>query len=203
MAGLDRAAACALGRRYGQLAVFELTADEVRVVRCADGSSCRTRRTRRHTKTAHRGRTVASTTVEAVDVDRQIELLTAGAVDVISEAELRTKIERGAPLRVKLGIDPTASDIHLGFAVVLRRLRLFQDSVTRPCSSSATSPRWSATRRGSRRPDPRLTQGRSRRPRRELRRADRRASSTRRPSASRSCATPSGSRRSTWRTCCG
>ena len=62
-----------------------------------------------------------------MDVDRQLELLTAGAVDVISEAELRKKLERGAPLRVKLGIDPTASDIHLGFAVVLRRLRLFQD----------------------------------------------------------------------------
>jgi tyrosyl-tRNA synthetase len=62
-----------------------------------------------------------------VDVDRQLRMLTANAVDVISEAELRKKIERGAPLRVKLGIDPTASDIHLGFAVVLRRLRLFQD----------------------------------------------------------------------------
>jgi tyrosyl-tRNA synthetase len=62
-----------------------------------------------------------------VDVDRQLELLTANAVDVISEAELRTKLERGVPLRVKLGIDPTSSDIHLGFAVVLRRLRLFQD----------------------------------------------------------------------------
>ena len=62
-----------------------------------------------------------------MDVDRQVRLLTANAVDVISEAELRTKLERGAPLRVKLGIDPTASDIHLGFAVVLRRLRLFQD----------------------------------------------------------------------------
>jgi len=62
-----------------------------------------------------------------VDVDRQLRLLTANAVDVISEPELRKKIERGAPLRVKLGIDPTASDIHLGFAVVLRRLRLFQD----------------------------------------------------------------------------
>jgi tyrosyl-tRNA synthetase len=62
-----------------------------------------------------------------VDIDRQIELLTAGAVDVISEAELRAKLDRGRPLRVKLGIDPTASDIHLGFAVVLRRLRLFQD----------------------------------------------------------------------------
>ena len=62
-----------------------------------------------------------------MDVDRQLELLTAGAVDVISPAELRKKLERGEPLRVKLGIDPTASDIHLGFAVVLRRLRLFQD----------------------------------------------------------------------------
>src|SRR3954449_711168 len=66
-------------------------------------------------------------TVPAVDVDRQLQLLTANAVDVISEAELRTKIERGVPMRVKLGIDPTASDIHLGFAVVLRRLRTFQD----------------------------------------------------------------------------
>ncbi|MGO9873683.1 MAG: tyrosine--tRNA ligase [Acidimicrobiia bacterium] len=62
-----------------------------------------------------------------MDVDRQIELLTAGAVDVISDADLRAKLEHGRPLRVKLGIDPTAADIHLGFAVVLRRLRLFQD----------------------------------------------------------------------------
>jgi tyrosyl-tRNA synthetase len=62
-----------------------------------------------------------------VDVDRQVELLTAGAVDVISEDELRKKLATGRPLRVKLGIDPTASDLHLGFAVVLRRLRLFQD----------------------------------------------------------------------------
>jgi tyrosyl-tRNA synthetase len=62
-----------------------------------------------------------------VDADRQLELLTAGAVDVISPGELRKKLERGTPLRIKLGIDPTASDIHLGFAVVLRRLRLFQD----------------------------------------------------------------------------
>jgi tyrosyl-tRNA synthetase len=62
-----------------------------------------------------------------VDVDRRVELLTAGAVDVISEDELRKKLATGRPLRVKLGIDPTASDLHLGFAVVLRRLRLFQD----------------------------------------------------------------------------
>ena len=62
-----------------------------------------------------------------VDVDRQVELLTAGAVDVISPDELGKKLATGRPLRVKLGIDPTASDLHLGFAVVLRRLRLFQD----------------------------------------------------------------------------
>jgi tyrosyl-tRNA synthetase len=70
---------------------------------------------------------VAFVTVPAVDVDRQLRLLTANAVDVISEPELRKKIERGKPLRVKLGVDPTASDITLGFAVVARRLRLFQD----------------------------------------------------------------------------
>jgi tyrosyl-tRNA synthetase len=63
----------------------------------------------------------------AGNVDEQLRVLTAGAVDVITEAELRRKLERGAPLRAKLGIDPTASDIHLGFAVVLRKLRQFQE----------------------------------------------------------------------------
>jgi tyrosyl-tRNA synthetase len=46
---------------------------------------------------------------------------------LINEAELRRKLALGRPLRVKLGIDPTASDIHLGFAVVLRKLRQFQE----------------------------------------------------------------------------
>jgi tyrosyl-tRNA synthetase len=46
---------------------------------------------------------------------------------LISEAELERKLAKGRPLRVKLGIDPTASDIHLGFAVVLRKLRQFQE----------------------------------------------------------------------------
>ena len=62
-----------------------------------------------------------------MDVDRQLRILTANAVDVISEPELRKKIERGEPLRVKFGIDPTASDLHLGHAVPIRRLRMFQD----------------------------------------------------------------------------
>ena len=60
-------------------------------------------------------------------VDEQMRVLGAGAVDLITEADLRRKLGRGTPLRVKLGIDPTASDIHLGFAVVLRKLRQFQD----------------------------------------------------------------------------
>jgi tyrosyl-tRNA synthetase len=60
-------------------------------------------------------------------VDDDLRQLCAGAVDVVTEAGLADKLRRGAPLRVKLGIDPTASDLHLGFAVVLRKLRQFQD----------------------------------------------------------------------------
>ena len=62
-----------------------------------------------------------------MDVDEAVGLLSAGAVNLITEGELRAKLARGRALRVKLGIDPTASDIHLGFAVVLRKLRQFQD----------------------------------------------------------------------------
>ncbi len=57
----------------------------------------------------------------------QLRVLGAGAVDLITEADLTRKLARQTPLRVKLGIDPTASDIHLGFAVVLRKLRQFQE----------------------------------------------------------------------------
>ena len=52
--------------------------------------------------------------------------LTRNAVDVLPAGELERKLARGRPLRVKLGIDPTGPDIHLGFAVVLRRLAAFQ-----------------------------------------------------------------------------
>ena len=54
--------------------------------------------------------------------------LTRHAVDVLPEGALEAKLELGRPLRVKLGIDPTGPDIHIGFAVVLRRLRAFQDA---------------------------------------------------------------------------
>jgi tyrosyl-tRNA synthetase len=60
-------------------------------------------------------------------LDRQLELLLSGAAKVIPQAELVPKLESGRPLRVKLGIDPSAPDLHLGHAVVLRKLRRFQD----------------------------------------------------------------------------
>lgn len=50
-----------------------------------------------------------------------------GVDAVIPEEELKEKLKEGRPLRIKLGIDPTAPEIHLGFAVVLRKLRQFQD----------------------------------------------------------------------------
>jgi tyrosyl-tRNA synthetase len=61
------------------------------------------------------------------DVQEQLDVLTAGATHVIERNELEAKLRESRPLNVKLGIDPTASDIHLGFAVVLRKLRQFQD----------------------------------------------------------------------------
>jgi tyrosyl-tRNA synthetase len=53
--------------------------------------------------------------------------LSRNAVDCLPDGELERKLELGRPLRVKLGIDPTAPDIHLGFTVVLQKLREFQD----------------------------------------------------------------------------
>jgi len=54
--------------------------------------------------------------------------LLARAVDVQPPGELRQRLDEGRPLRVKLGVDPTAPDIHLGHAVVLGKLREFQDA---------------------------------------------------------------------------
>jgi len=57
----------------------------------------------------------------------QAEWLARNAVDCLPAGELERKLERREPLRVKLGIDPTAPDIHLGFTVVLQKLREFQN----------------------------------------------------------------------------
>jgi tyrosyl-tRNA synthetase len=64
-------------------------------------------------------------------VDEQLLYLKKGAAEIIRESELRAKLEKsrttGKPLRVKLGMDPTAPDLHLGHTVVLRKLKHFQD----------------------------------------------------------------------------
>jgi tyrosyl-tRNA synthetase len=66
------------------------------------------------------------------DVSRHLEVLMSGAAEVIPVEELERKLARsaseGRPLRVKLGIDPSAPDLHLGHAVVLGTLRRFQDA---------------------------------------------------------------------------
>src|SRR6266568_2437282 len=59
--------------------------------------------------------------------EEALAFLKQGAAQIISEGELRDKLALGQPLRVKLGVDPTTSDIHLGHSVVLRKLRQFQD----------------------------------------------------------------------------
>jgi tyrosyl-tRNA synthetase len=59
--------------------------------------------------------------------DEALSLLKQGAAQIISEAELAQKLALGRPLRVKLGVDPTSPDLHLGHALILRKLRQFQD----------------------------------------------------------------------------
>src|SRR5487761_2097180 len=59
-------------------------------------------------------------------IDEQMAELARGAVDVIQPLDLRKKIERGRPLRVKAGFDPTAPDLHLGHTVLINKLRQFQ-----------------------------------------------------------------------------
>ena len=60
-------------------------------------------------------------------IDEQLTLLKRGVVDLVSEADLKERLSRGTPLRVKLGADPTRPDLHLGHAVILRKMRQFQD----------------------------------------------------------------------------
>ena len=66
-----------------------------------------------------------------LSIDEQIRIISKGTEEIIDIAELREKLVRsqksGKPLTVKLGLDPTAPDIHLGHTVVLRKIRQFQD----------------------------------------------------------------------------
>ncbi|MCW1926592.1 tyrosine--tRNA ligase [Luteolibacter arcticus] len=58
--------------------------------------------------------------------EEQLKILTAGTVKVLSEKELLEKLRLGRPLRIKLGLDPTSPDIHLGHTVVFEKMRQFQ-----------------------------------------------------------------------------
>ena len=62
-----------------------------------------------------------------IDIDTQLAHIKRGCAELIDEAELRKKIARGKPLRVKVGFDPTAPDLHLGHTVVIHKMRHFQE----------------------------------------------------------------------------
>ncbi|MFA5858314.1 MAG: tyrosine--tRNA ligase [Elusimicrobiota bacterium] len=62
-----------------------------------------------------------------MEIARQVEVFKKNLVDLISEEELISKLKRGKPLRIKLGVDPTAPDLHLGHTVSLHKLRQLQD----------------------------------------------------------------------------
>ncbi len=66
-----------------------------------------------------------------MDINKQLEIIKRGAIEIISEDELRKKLSQSIktkrPLKIKAGFDPTAPDLHLGHTVLLRKLRQFQD----------------------------------------------------------------------------
>jgi len=61
-----------------------------------------------------------------MNIQEQLDYLSKGTVDLIEKNDLKAKIERGKPLTIKVGFDPTAPDIHLGHTVVIRKMRHFQ-----------------------------------------------------------------------------
>ncbi|MFH0889048.1 MAG: tyrosine--tRNA ligase [Planctomycetota bacterium] len=65
--------------------------------------------------------------LQSYSQDDQLKIIKRGVVEIYSEHELLQRLKQGRPLRVKLGLDPTTKDIHLGHTVVLQKLRQFQD----------------------------------------------------------------------------
>src|SRR5581483_11406047 len=63
----------------------------------------------------------------SMEIEKQLALLKRGTVSLVSEEELAKKLSSGKKLRVKLGVDPTSRDLHLGHSVALSKLRAFQD----------------------------------------------------------------------------
>ena len=60
-------------------------------------------------------------------IKEQLEIIKRGAVEIVSEEELVKKLERGKPLIIKAGFDPTAPDLHLGHTVLLQKMKQFQE----------------------------------------------------------------------------
>src|SRR5438874_1262582 len=77
------------------------------------------------------GTAIIMATLSPLPIDQQLSLLLHGTDHVYSAEELKKRLEHaaksGRQLRIKLGMDPTAPDLHLGHAVVLRKMRQFQD----------------------------------------------------------------------------
>jgi tyrosyl-tRNA synthetase len=75
--------------------------------------------------------TIGLTEEQAREVERQMNIIRRGVAEIVPEDEMRKKVERsvitGKPLKVKLGLDPSAPDIHVGHTVVLHKLRQFQE----------------------------------------------------------------------------
>jgi len=61
------------------------------------------------------------------NIERQLELIKRGAVEIVPEEELVAKLKQGRPLRIKAGFDPTAPDLHLGHTVLIQKMKQFQD----------------------------------------------------------------------------
>ncbi len=106
---------------------------------------------------------MSNTVVSPDNLEEQLAELKRGAVDLIHEADLRKRIARGVPLRVKAGFDPTAPDLHLGHTVLINKLRQFQQfghdvifligdftgMIGDPTGKNATRPRLTAEEIGA------------------------------------------------------
>ena len=60
-------------------------------------------------------------------VEEQLKVITSGTMQIVPLEGLKEKLAKGKPLTIKLGVDPTSPDLHLGHAVPLRKMRQFQD----------------------------------------------------------------------------
>lgn len=65
--------------------------------------------------------------MKTMSIEKELEVIKRGAVQIVNDEELTSKLKKGRPLRVKAGFDPTAPDLHLGHTVVMQKMKQFQD----------------------------------------------------------------------------